>query len=242
MSHNIKKIIEAIVNLNNRYRDSKESTRAKLEIMWEIGDVLTKMGVKKPHKIGWEIQEETRGLIKRPTIFRSYKIRSIWNKKEELINNLGEIKSLSNLTEILPLIDPAQKVRSKLSKNELECIYKHTCSNSQVEFNIYLKALKKKYSCGRLGQSLDKFKHLKELNPEITKLKKLISYLTNIISAEEISCRKEFRDSTTEEELNTFSNMCISLTTKNNLRLYKHKGATTSDSKNNELKDLYDYF
>jgi hypothetical protein len=45
MSININNIIKAIVPINNRYRDDGTSTREKLAALWEMGDILFKMGV-----------------------------------------------------------------------------------------------------------------------------------------------------------------------------------------------------
>ena len=130
----IKKIVNSIAELNNLYREASSSTKTKLEALWQIGEELVKLNVSKPHTVGWAVQKETRGLIKRPTVFRSFKIRAIWGNKNELLRDLGGIKAISNLTEILPLIDPAQKVRSNLSKEQLNDIYRHACSDSSKSF------------------------------------------------------------------------------------------------------------
>ena len=132
MSANIKEVVSRIASLNNKYRDRSTPIHVKLEALWEIGDTLIKLGVTKPHAIGWAVQKETRGLIKRPTVFRSHKIRTIWDTKESLIRDFGESKSLSNLIEVLPLIDPAQEVRNRLSKQQLDEIYKHACCDLPV--------------------------------------------------------------------------------------------------------------
>ena len=60
MAANITAIIKAISDINNRYRDSTISTRMKLEALWEMGDLLAKLGVTKPHSIGWLFKEEQR--------------------------------------------------------------------------------------------------------------------------------------------------------------------------------------
>ncbi len=242
MSANIKEIVNRIASLNNKYRDLSTPIRAKLEALWEIGDILVQLGVTKPHAVGWAVQRETRGLIKRPTVFRSHKVRTIWNMKENLIRDFGELKSLSNLTEILPLIDPMQEVRNKLSKQQLSAIYQHACYDSPVKFKGYIKALKQQYAHDRLGRSLNRDRHLKELGEVIENLRILINYLNKIISDSEPSMRQQFRNDTSEIEIRSFSNMCISLTTKDNLRLYKNIGPAESSSKNKAITFLYDYF
>ncbi|MCK4252814.1 hypothetical protein KAX97_15315, partial [candidate division WOR-3 bacterium] len=110
MTTTINTIIKSIRDLNNQYRDPNNTIRIKLEALWEMGDCLDKLGVIKPHSIGWGVQRETKGLIKRPTIFRSHKIRQIWETKTDMINVIGGLKKISFLTEILPLIDPNQVV------------------------------------------------------------------------------------------------------------------------------------
>jgi hypothetical protein len=242
MSANIKDIVNRIAPLNNKYRDLSTSIRLKLEALWEIGDILVQLGVTKPHMVGWAVQRETRGLIKRPTIFRSHKVRTIWDTKENLIRDFGELKSLSNLIETLPLIDPAQEVRRKLSQQQLAEIYKHACYDPPVKFKSYIKTLKQQYAHDRLGHSLNRDTHLKELGEVTDSLRILISYLNKIISDPESSMRQQFRNDTSEIEIRSFSNMCISLTTKDNLRLYKNIGPIESSSKNKVIRYLYDYF
>ena len=242
MSANIKEIVNRIASLNNKYRDLSTPIRAKLEALWEIGDALVQLGVTKPHTVGWAVQKETRGLIKRPTVFRSHKVRTIWHTKESLIRDFGELRSLSNLTEILPLIDPTQEVRNKLSQQQLAEIYKHACYDSPVKFKRYIKALKQQYAHDRLGCPLNRDRHLKELGDVTDNLRTLVGYLNKIISDSKTSMRQQFRNDTPEVEIRSFSNMCISLTTKDNLRLYKNIGPTKSSSENKAIRHLYDYF
>src|SRR5215469_2781645 len=146
----VNSIIKVIVPLNNRYRDVTSSNREKLESLWEIGDQLVALGVTKPHSVGWAVQRETKGLIKRPTVFRSHKVRMIWPSKNELIKNLGDIRGLSNLTEILPLLDPAQTVRAHLTRQHIKQIYQHACSDPPQKFKRYITDFKREFSHGRL--------------------------------------------------------------------------------------------
>ena len=242
MLANIDNIVKAIAPINNRYRDDGSSVKEKLSALWEIGDILFKMGVVKPHAVGWVVQRETRGLIKRPTIFRSYKIRSIWESKKQLIKILGNLRGLSNLTEMLPLIDPMQKVRERLADNEIEEICRHACSQSPAQFKNYISKVKQKYSHGRLGLSLDKSKHLREFRSIATKFQRLLEQLLRLVDQAEPNQRQQFRESTSGEELRAFSNMCIALTTKENLSLYKKLRPHKSNSTNALLRELYDRF
>jgi hypothetical protein len=242
MSISINTIIKAIVPINNRYRDDGTSTREKLAALWEMGDILFKMGVVKPHAIGWVVQRETRGLIKRPTIFRSHKIRSIWGSKEQLLTVLGNVRGLSNLTEMLPLLDPIQEARERLTGDEIDEIYHHACSEAPTQFKNYISAIKQKYSHGRLGQSLDKSKHLREFRSIVSKFRTLLEQFLHLIDQPEPSQRQRFRESTSAQELRALSNMCIALTTKDNFSLYRKLGPFRSSSKNEVFRELYDRF
>jgi hypothetical protein len=239
---NIDIIIRAIAPINNRYRDPTASPRMKLEALWEMGDQLMLLGVKTPHSVGWMVQRETKGLIKRPTVFRSYKIRTIWVSKEELLKNLGQIQGLSNLTEILPLIDPAQNVRRQLSPDQISEIYRRASCDPPKIFKRYITGLKRGFAHGRLAKHLDKFKHLDQLRCIVNNFKELQRYLLNILDETNSAGRDGFRANTSREELRAFSNMCIALTTKDNFRLYRQLGPPTSDSQNEQFKTLYSYF
>lgn len=242
MSPSVNAIIRAIVPLNNSYRDPTASTQMKLETLWDMGDQLVKMGVTSPHSVGWSVQRETGGLIKRPTIFRSHKIRTIWPSKEELVRDVGRICGLSNLTELIPLIDPAQDVRKQLSSEQMNEIYYHACSDAPKQFKQYIAELKQQFSYGRLGKPLDRSKHLHHLHFLISNFKALLNRLLKIIDQKDLTARNLFRANTSNEEMRAFSNMCIALTTKENLRLYKKLGPSVSTSCDQQFQVLYNYF
>lgn len=242
MPINISAIVRAISDINNRYRDPSTSTRMKLEALWEMGDLLARLGVTKPHSIGWAVQGETKGLIKRPTIFRSHKIRTIWPSKQDLMRDLGGLQGLSSLTELLPLIDPAQDVKRKLSPEQLSSLFQHACSDSPSEFKQYLRVIKKEFSHGKLGKPLDKTKHLSQLQDVVVNFKRLRTFLSNLLEQESATERQNFRAHTSTDELRAFSNMCIALTTKDNYRLYKRLGPSLPSSLNKEFATLYDRF
>ncbi len=242
MKANVQTIIKAISDSNNRYRDSSSDTRTKLEALWNIGDCLVRLGVNKPHSMGWIVQKETKGLIKRPTIFRSFKIRQIWNSKDDLLRDIGNIKGVNFLIDMLPLIDPRQEVRKKLKEDEIKQIYKKACASSVGQFKSYIVELKTKYSHDRLGKRLDKSKHLVEIEFVTKNFGSLQRFLLGLIQQKESTGRDRFRQEIKREEFRAFSNMCISLTTKNNIRLYKKAGVSLSNTENQQFKVLYDYF
>jgi hypothetical protein len=242
MAKSINVIVESIRDLNNLYRDPNNATRIKLEALWEMGDCLQKLGVTKPHSIGWKIQSETKGIIKRPTIFRSHKIRQIWKTKKEMINDIGGLKKITFLTEILPLIDPIQGVREKLSADELNQIYIYACKDNTKIFKDYIFSLKKKYSHGSLGQSLDKTKHLHKLEKVVENFKNLRNTLLELFNVLEGAAPEHFKKDIPANETRAFSNMCLSLTTKSNFKLYKNLEPCESRASDKNFRYLYNFF
>ena len=242
MPLNISEIVVAIAPLNNIYRDSSTSTTTKIEALWQVGDILQRMRVAKPHTLGWAIQKETKEIIKRSTVIRGYKVRVIWESKEELLKDLGGMRSISNLFEILPLIDPKQEVRRNFSSEQLAEIYSKACCNTPKQFNKYIGGIKQKYSHGRLGKPLNRERYLKALNDVVMKLRKMVEYLSGIINDKDASRRDEFRKNISVEETTAFSNMCIALTTKENFRLYKKEWPVESTASIEEIKFLYKFF
>lgn len=214
----------------------------KLEALWDMGDRLFRLGVTKPHSIGSAVQQETKGLIKRPTIFRSHKIRTIWPSKEDLLRDLGELQGLQSFIELLPLIDPAQAVRCRLSSEQIKDIFKHACSDSPGKFKNYLQVFKKQFSHGSLGKSLDRSKHLPLLQGVVIDFKRLRAFFCELLEQEPSAGRLAFRAHTSSDQLRAFSNMCIALTTKDNYRLYKHLASSSPSSSNKEFTTLYDRF
>ena len=236
------KLIKKIVSYNNRYRDRSSSPIERLRALWYIGDVLVKGGVDKPHTCGWAIQKETKGLIKRPIIFRGFKARAIWESVSEMNRSLSGLKGMSNFIEMLPFIDPQQSVRGKLTDDELIGIYHRACIDSPGEFCKYLNSLKGKYVSGRLGQKLDKSKHLNGLHAIEVKFTKFASELTDMMHSDDVLSREEFRSSIPAPERIAFSNMCLSLTTKQNFRLYRSASRATFTCNHRVFSELYRYF
>jgi len=242
MKVNIRKIIDAIADLNNQYRGEKITPGEKLLVMWDIGDVLLKNGIDQPHSAGWAIQNETKGLIKRPTIFRSYKVRQIWPSKASLEENLRNLKKSNFFIEMLPLIDPHQEVRSRLSKVELEDIFRHACKDTSQQFEEYLSGIKRRFSYKRLGKALPKDRHLGQFAETLGNFKSFQKCMWILMQADDPEKRRVFKESILRDELLAFANMCISLTTKDNFKLYKRKGPERSSTNDEVFRKLYECF
>lgn len=236
------KIVKVISLHNNNYRAPNVTPLEKLEYLWDIGAQLKKLGVSKPHSIGWKIQDYTKGVIKRPTIFRSMKVRDIWLCRDDIKKDLYGLKNITYFVDMLPIIDPSQKVRKQISNEEISELYRKACSHDVQQFKEYVKAVKAKYSYGRLGQKLDKTKHLSEIEFIHDNFKKLYTILLVVFKDENEVNRQQIRNKISNAERLSFSNMCIALTTKANVKLYKKMKPFESLSAVNEFKVLYDHF
>jgi len=242
MANSVNGVIRAISETNNRYRDPSNSTRERLIALWEMGDKLVRMKVEHPHTIGWAIQRETKGLIKRPTVFRGCKIRAIWKSKDELLRDLGNIKTLSGLKEMIPLIDPAQGVRQRLSETELRELYRHSWNDSPEEFRKYILTIKRRFAHGKLGKPLDRSKHLGGLKEIVRSFADLLQDLLSRMEENESESREAFRREIPKGERRALANMCIALTTKENARLYKRLGPAKPSLADGRVECLYKHF
>lgn len=241
-SSGVDRIVKAIASANNQYRLRDQEPVKRLVALWEIGDVLHRMKVRNPHALGWEIQKATRGLIKRPTIFRGHKIRTIWPSKQLLSADLRSIKGLSVLTEMLPLIDPSQPVHKKLTQEHFTTIFRHANSDSPQAFKVYIAQLKTKFSRGRLGARLDRSRHLKALDQTVDAYRRLLVALADCMTIERLERREGIRRTVPENECAALANMSLSLTTKENRRLYRALGPGTSAATLDDFREVYGEF
>src|SRR4030095_14588570 len=92
-------------------------------------------------------------------------IRTIWPSRATLIQEVGRVKGLSVVTELLPVLDPAQDFRARLSRDEAADILRHANDDLPGHFRDYLGGVKARFARGRLGAHLDKTKHLEPLKP-----------------------------------------------------------------------------
>lgn len=238
---NLDLIIKKIIPFNNVYRDNGKTPFQKLCALWNIGNELIKMGVEKPHQYGWQIQRETKGIIKRPTIFRGYKVRLIWPSLDNLKSALNGIKGLSSFIEMLPLIDPEQQSKYKVPEETKLQIFKHACSDTTQSFKKYINSVKEKYAAGRLTKKVDRFRHLSELNKYVIIFSNLYKLLDSILNNDLPIQRTDFREQMPQQMRQSLSNMCISLTTKVNYRYYRTPKAHILSTRD-DYNMLFTYF
>lgn len=238
---NLNSLVQKIATFNNVYRSRNSSVKDKLVAMWEIGNILYQNKIENPHSIGWKIQAFTQGVIKRPTIFRSYKFRIIWTSKELFIKECMDVKSLNNIIEMLPLLDPIQKSKRIMPENIINDLKNKMKVMAASEFKAELDKIKKEYKDKNLGYKVDKYKHLKgflEVKHNFVKLKEFL----NESLSKDVEYRNKLRHDINVKEFEVLSNMCISLTTKENYHLFKFQNYSESKSKNILFKFIFDKF
>ncbi len=236
----LRKILELIAPHNNAYRDRGASVRDKLAAMWEIGDVLVKAGVTSAHSFGWEIQRETRGLVKRPTIFRSHKFRVVWSDKDQFLRTFGGIRGLSSLVDMLPLLDPAQRGNHHVPAKIVEDLTRQMHLLPPGEFKSKLDAIKKKYADATLGKTYNRGKHLAALRSLAQSFRTIYTRIRMAVMREDPPSLAAIRSEIPSNELHLFSSMCLALTTMDNRRLCSKLPANDSTAKDPAFGRAYD--
>lgn len=239
----VNKIIQKIAPYSNEYNSKESSTLDKLISMWEIGDVLFSLNSAKPHSIGWEIQEKTGGIIKRPLIFRSYKIRKIWDTKKDLIFECQDIKNLSNITEMFPLIDPDQKSeREGIPESVVKDLRKKMILMETKEFQSLLKKIKANYKDERMGQENDRRKNEPEIYPQALNFNSISKLFISLMDENKEEERKKLRKMIPLSELVVFSKMCNLLASPDsNVKKVDIINNQISKSSNEDFKSFFDF-
>ena len=233
-------LIRRITPFHNAYRAPRMTVSDRILALWEIGHEMNSLGFNNPHATGSALQAYTKGVIKRPTIFRGYKVWRMWPRMDALERETGAFKSLTNLQELLPYLDPDQPIRSKLTTHEYQDLMAHAASDAPAAFKVYLALLAQKYGHGRLGKPLDKSKHLAGARPLARLLLELVAKLSKAVAQEDDAKISLLRNNISALEIRSFANICLSLTTSENYRLYKDLPPDQSESGLPEFKVLYD--
>jgi len=219
---NLNELIDNITEANNLYRDTTYSPIDRILSLWDLGDLLFKNSVDKPHAYGWKIQEQTVGVIKRMTIARAYRIRSIWPIKEEIETSFKGIQGISILIESLPLLDKSGPIYDSLTdKNKNDLIDKMN-KLSANEFKNYIYNFKARLKKGRIGEKNDRKKYLKEYKDIKENFDALYTFLKKCILNNKLDSIKDFREKVSLNERKSFANFCLSISSKDNIDLYKH--------------------
>lgn len=239
----INKIIQKIAPYSNKYNSKDSSTLDKLSAMWEIGEILFSLNDAKPHSLGWDIQEKTGGIIKRPLIFRSYKIRKIWENKKDLISECKTIKNLSNITEMFPLIDPDQKTdRENLPESIVKDLRKKMVLMEPKEFQSLLKKIKVKYKDERMGQENDRQRNEPEMYPQAFIFNNISKLFISLIDENKKEEREKLRKMIPLPELVIFSKICDRLASHDdNVKDFDVINYELSKSSNENFKSFFDF-
>ncbi len=218
---NLNLLIDEITKANNIYRDTEKSPINKILALWDLGNILFKHKIDKPHSYGWKIQERTIGIIKRMTIARAYRIRQIWTEKIYIKNTFKEIKGVSIFIESLPVLDTNGQMYKSLSKKAIDELIKNMNILSATHFKKYIKDFKAKYGQGRIGEKNDRERYLEDYLNIKNHFLYFYQYLQKLILKNKFKLIYELNDIISLEERKAFSNFCLALTSKNNIALYK---------------------
>ncbi|MCI0604600.1 hypothetical protein L0156_16560 [bacterium] len=93
-------LIHRLGPLNNDWRSS--SGLRRLELMWEIGNLLVQAGVKNIHPVAWSIQK--RSYITRTLLSYSFLIRKRWKNRNDLSTAFSGIRDYSLVREAFPFL------------------------------------------------------------------------------------------------------------------------------------------
>lgn len=237
------KLIQKIAPYSNKYNSKESSTLDKLIAMWDIGNILVSANENKPHSLGWEIQEKTGGIIKRPLVFRSYKVRKIWESKKKLISECRETKNLSNITEMLPLIDSDQKSdRKNIPESVINDLREKMVVMESKEFQSLLKKIKTKYKDERMGQENDRSRNDPEMYPQAFHFNTISKLFTSLIDENKKDGREKLRSAIPSSELEIFSKICnLIASSEDNSKNVSIVNKESSKSINEDFKSFFDF-
>jgi hypothetical protein len=234
-------LIDSITKSNNVYRDTDQTPIDRILALWDLGDVLFKHKVDKPHSYGWKIQDQTNGLIKRMIIARAYRIRQIWPERGHIEKTFREIKGLSIFIESLPILDPNGVMFKSLSKDLIDELIKYMNILPAVHFKKYIKNFKAKHKQGRVGEINDRTRYLKNYINIQNFFLNFHERLRKLILNNKFDCIDELKIKIPLVERKAFSNFCLALTSKKNVIFYK-PSPINSKTKAFEFQYIFNFF
>lgn len=238
---NLNILIDDITKSNNVYRDTNQAPINKILALWDLGDVLLKHKVDKPHSYGWKIQEQTIGIIKRMTIARAYRIRQIWPERVYIEKTFGGIKGTSIFIESLPVLDSNGQMYKSLSKKAIDEFIKNMNILSSTHFNKYIRNFKAKYGQGRIGENNDRERYLKDYVNIQNYFLTFYKQLQKLILENKFDGIDELKTKISLEERKAFSNFCLALTSKKNIIFYK-PFLISSKTKIINFQNIFNFF
>ena len=238
---NLSLLIDAITKPNNVYRDANQAPINRIVALWDLGDVLLKYKVDKPHSYGWRIQDQTNGLIKRMTIARAYRSRQIWPERNYLKKTFSGIKGLSVFIESLPILDPNGAMYKSLSKKLIDELIKYMNILPVVQFTKYIKNFKAKHKQGRVGENNDRERYLEGYVNIQNCFLNFYKQLQKLILEDKLDSIDELKSKIPLEERKAFSNFCLALTSKKNIIFYK-PSPISSKTKMLDFQNMFNFF
>ncbi len=238
---NLNLLIDEITKANNVYRNTSQAPINRVLALWDLGDVLLKHKVDKPHSYGWKIQNQTIGVIKRMTIARAYRIRQIWPERDYIKKTFGGIKGTSIFIESLPILDSNGRMYKSLSKKAIDELIKNMNILSSTHFKKYIKNFKAKYGQGRIGEKNDRERYLKDYINIQNCFLNFYKQLQKLILKNKFEDIDELKKQIPLEARKAFSNFCLALTSKKNIIFYKHF-SIISKTKIFEFQNMFNFF
>ena len=238
---NLNLLIDDITKSNNVYRNTNQAPINRVLALWDLGDVLLKHKVDKPHSYGWKIQDQTIGVIKRMTIARAYRIRQIWAERSFIKNTFKEIKGVSIFIESLPILDTNGQMYKSLSKKAIDELIKNMNILASTHFKKYIMNFKAKYGQGRIGEKNDRERYLKDYVNIQNCFLNFYKQLQKLILENKFDGINELKSKISLEERKTFSNFCLALTSKKNIIFYK-PFSNNSKIKIFEFQYIFNFF
>lgn len=209
----IEKLIAEIAPLNNNYRfavRAGKNGREILEIMWDVGEILKRNGVRKIHPVAWKVYGKAQGIrksfITRDFLSYCFRIRRFFKQRDQIGKEFPTLKGYSLFREAFPLLE---NPRFKLKGKELVDLKKILNSAKNItEAKESIVKLKKR----KIGISNPRTQRLVEFKYEAQNFFQLYNELKNAIVKNNVKMITKLRESMTLKNTEELSSLVVSLT------------------------------
>jgi hypothetical protein len=197
-SINLQKLISEISPLYNLYKQSNRNIVGTdaLQIMWDIGDLLKKeieISNIAPHNLYRKIYGKAEGqdnitqksYITREFLGRAYRIRNIFEKKEDIKKILPNLKNFISFREAMPFFDNEKYILKGQEREKILSIL-----NSDESSNLILKKIKL-LQAEKIGKKNPRNQKLNELEKEKGVFITFYNYLYNLIKKSDYNSVKK---------------------------------------------------